>query len=515
MLLAHVAAASDAVGATASRTAKIAVLASLLDEASPDEVGLVVRYLSGELRQRRTGVGWAALRDLPPAAEVATLSVADADAVFEHLGGLSGRGSTRARREAVARLMAAATRPEQRLLTGLVSGELRQGAAAGVMTEAVASSGGVSATDVRAAVTLSGSLPDVAAALRRSGRAGLAKFRLRVGSPLAPMLAQSASTVEQAFDRIGGDDPVGVEYKLDGIRVQLHRDGDDVAVFSRSGDDLTARTPDLVEQVRSFDASLLVLDAEALVLRPDGRPAPFQVTGSRVGRSTDVAEARRQAPLTLAVFDALHVDGDDLVGEPATTRWQRLSTAVDPARQMPRLLTDDRGAAQAFVADALDRGHEGAVLKAGSAPYAAGRRGASWVKVKPRIVLDLVVLAVEWGHGRREGTLSNIHLGARDPSGHYGPPDGFVMCGKTFKGMTDAMLAWQTRRFRELAAGPTDDWVVTLRPEQVVEIAIDGVQSSQRYPGGVALRFARVLRYRDDKRPTEADTVERVRALLT
>lgn len=514
MLLAQLAAASDAVAATPSRTAKIELIAGLLGQADADEVGLVVRYLSGELRQRRTGVGWAALQGIPGPAQVASLSVVDTDAVFEHVSGLGGRGSTAARRGAVTSLMAAATAPEQRLLAGLVSGELRQGAAAGVMSEAVAVAGGVSATDVRTAVTLSGSLPDVAVALRRHGPAGLTQFRLRLGTPLAPMLAKSASTMDDAFDRLGGTEPVGVEFKLDGIRVQLHRDGDDVAVFSRSGDDLTGRLPDVVEQVRGFPGRALVLDAEALVLRPDGRPAPFQVTGSRVGRSVDVAGARQRSPLALAVFDALHVDGDDLIGEPAATRWQRLDDAVSTGARIPRLVTDDRAAASEFAADALARGHEGAVVKAASATYAAGRRGASWVKVKPRIILDLVVLAVEWGHGRRSGTLSNIHLGAYDPVGEFGAPGEFVMCGKTFKGMTDAMLAWQTQRFRELAAGPTDDWVVPLRPEQVVEIAIDGVQSSQRYPGGVALRFARVLRYRDDKRPTEADTVRRLHELL-
>ncbi len=514
MLLALVAAASDAVGATPSRTAKIELIAAVIADAGPDEVGLVVRYLSGELRQRRTGVGWAALRDSPVAAPAATLSIGEVDAAIEHVAGLRGRGSTAERRRQVVSLMAAATEPEQRLLAGLISGELRQGAAAGVMTEAVAVAGGVSASDVRAALTLSGSLPLVASALRRGGRAGLDAFRLQVGTPLAPMLAQSASSVAQAFDRLGEAGPAGVEWKLDGIRVQLHRDGDEVAVFSRSGDNLTARLPDVVEQVRGFGSRSLVLDAEALVLRPDGRPAPFQVTGSRVGRSVDVATAVLEAPLTLSVFDALHLDGDDLVGEPATTRWDRLAAAIPSGAQIPRLVTDDLRAADGFVADALALGHEGAVVKAAAATYSAGRRGASWVKVKPRIVLDLVVLAAEWGHGRRAGRLSNIHLGAHDPTGEHGPPGGFVMLGKTFKGMTDAMLTWQTDRFTHLADGPTDDWVVRLRPEQVVEVAIDGVQSSQRYPGGVALRFARVLRYRDDKVSTEADTISRVRALL-
>lgn len=514
MLLAEVAAVSDAIAATSSRNEKITLLAQLLARAEPQEVDLVVRYLSGELRQRRTGVGVAALRGRPPPAEVASVTVSEVDAAFEGVSALRGPGSSGRRRTVVAELLARATATEQRLLGGLISGELRQGAAAGVMTEAVATAGGVSSADVRAAVTLAGSLPDVAVSLRRDGPRGLAAFRLRVGTALAPMLAQSAATVDDAFDRLSEKGEAGVEWKLDGIRVQLHRDGDDVAVFSRSGDDLTARLPDVVEQVRGFDSRRLVLDAEALVLRPDGRPAPFQVTGSRVGRSVDVSSARREAPLSLAVFDALHVDGDDLLSEAARTRWARLADAVASDALMPRLVTPDRIEAAEFVSAALQQGHEGGVVKAASAPYSAGRRGAAWVKVKPRTVLDLVVLAVEWGHGRRQGWLSNIHLGAYDPDGEVGEPGGFVMLGKTFKGMTDEILRWQTQRFLALATGATDGWVVDVRPEQVVEVAIDGVQSSQRYAGGAALRFARVLRYRDDKRADEADTITRVRSML-
>ncbi len=511
MLLVDVAATSDAVAALPGRRDKISVIGELLGRADRQDVGLVVRYLSGELRQRRTGVGYAALRDRPPPAETASLTVTAVDETLQTLAELAGAGSNRSRRDAVNRLLAAATEPEQRLLVGLLSGELRQGAGAGVMVEAVALAGGASASDVRSAVTVAGSLPQVAAALL--GGDGLGGFRLRLGTPLAPMLAQSAPTVQAAVDKLGGGG-VGVEWKLDGIRVQVHRDGSDVAVFSRSGDDLTDRVPDLVDQVRAGGADRVVLDAEALVLRPNGHPERFQVTGSRVGRSVDVAAAVRAAPLTLVAFDLLHRDGVDLVGEPAAERWRLLDGALDRAHRMPRLLTDDPVEAEQFARDALARGHEGAVVKAAGAPYLAGRRGAGWVKVKPRIVLDLVVMAAEWGHGRRQGRLSNIHLGAYDPAGDYGPPGGVVMLGKTFKGMTDQMLAWQTERFTALATAGTDSWVVTLRPEQVVEVAIDGVQESSRYPAGVALRFARVLRYRDDKAPTEADTVQTVRGLL-
>jgi DNA ligase-1 len=513
VLVAELAAVSDAVGATAARTQKIAAIAGLLGRAEADEVGLVVRYLSGELRQRRTGLGPAALRDLPPPASLATLTLAEVDAVFDRAATTTGAGSAAARRALLSDVMTRATAPEQRLLAGLVTGELRQGAAAGVMAEAVAVAAGAPADSVRTAVTLAGSLPTVAEALGRAGPAGLDAFRLRVGTPLAPMLASSAPSVPEALTRVG-DGAAGVEWKLDGIRLQLHRDGDAVAAFSRSGDDLTARLPDVVAAVRGLPARHAVLDAEALVLRDDGRPAPFQVTGSRVGRTTQSARAAQQAPLHLFVFDALHLDGQDLVGLPAHQRWDALESALPAAVRIPRLVTRDAAAAAAFVADALARGHEGGVVKALDAPYAAGRRGAAWVKVKPRIVLDLVVLAAEWGHGRRQGWLSNLHLGARDPTGTYGPPGGFVMLGKTFKGMTDEMLAWQTRRLAQLATEGTQEWVVPVRPELVAEVAIDGVQASSRYPAGVALRFARVVRYRADKAAGEADTVASVRALL-
>jgi len=514
MLLADLAAASDAVAATPARSTKIAILAGLVGRADPTEAALVVGYLSGDLRQRRTGIGPAALRDLPAPAATATLSLAEVDAAFEVAAGLSGSGSAAARRGLLVDLMARATAPEQRLLAGLVSGEVRQGAAAGLLTDAVAAAAGVPADRVRTAVTLGGSLPAVAAALARSGPSGLEAFRLTLGTPLAPMLAQSAPSIADALQRLGGGE-AGVEWKLDGIRVQLHRDGEQVAVFSRSGDDLTDRVPDLVAAARSLPVGQALLDGEALVLRPDGRPAPFQVTGSRVGRTGDVAAASAAAPLHLYVFDALHLDGTDLVGSPAATRWRALEAVLPERVRIPRLVTEDAAAADAFVAEALARGHEGGVVKATDAAYAAGRRGAAWVKVKPRTVLDLVVLGAEWGHGRRRGRLSNLHLGARDPQGRFGPPGGFVMLGKTFKGLTDALLAWQTERLLALAVGPTDGWVVQVRPELVVEIAIDGVQASQRYPGGVALRFARVLRYRDDKAAGEADTVDAVRSLLT
>ena len=338
------------------------------------------------------------------------------------------------------------------------------------------------------------------------GRPALDQFTLEVGRPVGPMLAQTATGVADALEKLGGT--AIFEAKLDGARVQIHRSGDAVSVYTRSLDDITARLPEVVDATLALPVTTLIADAEAIALRPDGRPHRFQVTASRFGRTADVEGARAAQPLSVFFFDLLHLDGADLLDLPTSERLAALDSVVPAGQRVDRLATADGEAAAAFLAATLAAGHEGVMAKSPTAPYEAGRRGAGWLKVKPVHTLDLVVLAVEWGSGRRTGKLSNIHLGARDPQN-----GGFVMLGKTFKGMTDEMLAWQTDRFLELAAGPTDGYVVPLRPEQVVEIALDGVQTSTRYPGGMALRFARVLRYRDDKGPAEADTVDTVRTL--
>jgi DNA ligase-1 len=509
MLLDRIAQASADIGSTSARSAKTAHVAQVLREASGAEVPVVVAYLSGELRQRRTGLGYASLRDLPPAADEATLDIAEVDATFETMSALSGKGSQSERRRLFAELMARATPVERRLLGGLVSGELRQGALDGVMLEAVAQAGAVSPRDVRRAVTLAGTLSPVAQSVLVAGPAGLDAFRLTVGSALRPMLAQPAADMDDALGRVS---PAAVEWKLDGIRVQVHRAGDDVRVFTRTLEEITPRVPEVVEAVLGLPVRDVVLDGEAIALAPDGRPRPFQVTASRTARH-DVAAARNATPLTLFAFDLLHVDGRDLVGEDGRTRWRALSAVVPEELRVPRIVTSDVDEATEFMRDALAKGHEGTVVKALDALYEAGRRGAGWLKVKPRHTLDLVVLAAEWGHGRRTGWLSNLHLGARDPEGNYGSPGGFVMLGKTFKGLTDALLTWQTERLQVLAEGSTDGWVVHVRPELVVEIAFDGVQTSPRYPAKMALRFARVLRYREDKTAAEADTIDTVRAI--
>jgi len=503
MLLADLAAASAVVAATARRSEKVSAVADALRAADANEVEVVVAYLSGELRQRRTGVGWASLRDVPAPAAEPSLGVSEVDAVLEEVAGLSGAGSQAERVRRVTDLFTRATEAEQRLLRGLLTGELRQGALEGVMLEAVARAAAVPAVDVRRAAMLRGAVGPVAEAALRGGVTALDEFRLQVGRPVRPMLAATATSVDDALDRLG---EAAVEWKLDGVRVQVHRSGPDVSVWTRSLDEITDRVPEVVEAALGLPVTDVVLDGEAIALRPDGRPRPFQQTGSRMASRVDVAAGRATAPLSTYLFDVLHADGEDVLDLPGRERAGVLATAVPAELRVPRLVTADPATAAEVLADAVARGHEGVVMKSLDAPYEAGRRGSGWLKVKPRHTLDLVVLAAEWGHGRRRGWLSNLHLGARDPAG------GFVMLGKTFKGLTDAMLAWQTERLLELAV-ERSDWVVTVRPELVVEVAFDGVQTSPRYPGGMALRFARVLRHRPDKAAAEADTVDAVRAV--
>lgn len=504
MLLADLMATSTAVAATRSRLEKRALLAAALRAADPGEVEVVASYLSGRIRQRRTGVGWRTLGALPAPAATPSLTAAEVDAALAHMATLAGPGSQEARAAAVAALFGRATAPEQDLLRGLISGELRQGALDSLLMDAIAEAAAVPLAAVRRAAMFSALSGPIAAAALRGGATALAGFRLEVGRPVRPMLAASAPDVAAALAGLPGE--VAVDGKIDGIRIQAHKAGDDVVVYTRSLDDITERVPEVVEVVRALDVGAAVLDGEAIALGPDGRPRPFQETGSRT-MSRDAEALRAAVPLTPYFFDVLHLDGEDLIDAPAAERFAALTGAVPPEARVPRVVAAQPDDVHTFFAQMLARGHEGVVVKDLTAPYDAGRRGAAWVKVKPRHTLDLVVLAVEWGSGRRQGLLSNIHLGARDG-------DGLVMLGKTFKGMTDEMLAWQTARFLALETH-RDGYVVHVRPEQVVEIAFDGVQRSSRYPGGLALRFARVLRYRDDKTAAEADTMDTVRALAS
>ena len=502
VLIGEIAEVSRAVAGTSARLAKIETLAAALREAGPLEVPIAVAYLSGELPQRQIGVGWAALRDGFAPAEVPTLTLSDVDSGFSAIGAVSGKGSAAARKALVGELFGRATRDEQRFLVGLLSGELRQGALEGVMTEAVARAAGVPVAEVRRAMMLRGSLGVVAAAALSGGSAALAAFGLEVGRPVRPMLAASAPSIEDALAKAGA--PAAVEWKLDGIRIQAHLSGGDVRLFTRTLDDITARLPEVVSVLAQLPVTAAVLDGELIALRADGRPLPFQDTASRTASFEGSGPA---VPLSLFLFDVLHLEGADLIDAEGRQRHAALARAVPAELLMPRLVTASAEEATAFFTDALAHGHEGVVVKSLTAPYAAGRRGAGWIKVKPRHTLDLVVLAVEWGHGRRRGWLSNLHLGARDPA-----TGGFVMLGKTFKGLTDELLTWQTSRLLALEER-RDSYTVYVRPELVAEIAFDGVQRSPRYPGGLALRFARVLRYREDKTAAEADTIDTVRAL--
>ena len=507
MLLTDVVTASAAVAATRSRTAKAATIAEVLREADAAEVGPVTAWLSGEVRQGRLGVGWRTLSRLggPPAAEP-SLTVAAVDDALTGLATTSGAGSTARRDAALATLLASATAEEQQFLVRLLAGELRQGALEGVVLDAVALAADVPASSVRRAFMLSGRLPGTASAALSGGVAALDATRLEVGRPLRPMLASPGSSLDAALADLGPH--VTVEFKLDGARIQVHRDGDDVRVWTRTLREVTDGVPELLELVRALPCSSAVLDGETLALDDDGRPRAFQDTMSRFG--SDVSD--EGILLSPFFFDLLHLDGRDLLDEPLHVRLDALAGLLADDAAAPLRMPGVRSPSAEQAADVLDRAltarHEGVVVKALDAPYAAGRRGKAWQKVKPVHTLDLVVIGAEWGYGRRTGKLSNIHLGARDPDG--GEP---VMVGKTFKGMTDELLDWQTRTFPELAR-ESPDWGVLLRPELVVEIALDGAQRSTRYPGGVALRFARVLRYRPDKTPAEADTIDAVRALL-
>jgi DNA ligase-1 len=507
MLLGEVAAASADVAATSSRLKKVERLSSALAELKPDEVPIAVAYLSGALPHGSIGVGWASLKDLPPPAPgPATLELVEVDAALRRIGSLAGAGSQAARRTELHDLFARATEDEQRFLRGLLMGEIRQGALEGVMVDAVSRAAGVPLADVRRAAMLAGDLGAVAAAAIEGGSASLARFRLSLLTPLQPMLAQSAEDVQAALERIH---PAAVEWKLDGARIQLHRLGDEVRAFTRNLADVTDRVPEIAEAIRRVPLRTAIFDAEAIALRADRRPHPFGLTMSRFGSRSrdDLAQMQADFPLTPFVFDVLHLDGEDLIDRPAAERFAVLDEHLPEEMRVPRLVTDDAGEAGRFLDEALAHGHEGVMVKALDAPYEAGRRGAGWLKVKRAHTLDLVVLAAEWGHGRRQGRLSNLHLGARDPE-----TGGFVMLGKTFKGMTDDMLAWQTERLLELETG-REDITVHVRPELVVEVAFDGLQTSTRYPGGVALRFARVKGYRPDKTIEDADTIETVRAL--
>ena len=505
-LLAELVETSRQVAETPSRNAKTALLAERLRKLEPPEIEAAVAYLSGETRQGRSGIGYALLRDAQSssAAGAPSVRILDVDAALGRMASTSGAGSKSERTSILAALLDRATDAERDFLVRLLLGELRQGALESLMIDAVAAAASLPAPSVRQAAMVAHGIVPVALAVLTEGAQGLRKFALALMQPMAPMLAQPAADIAAALAALG---TAAFEWKLDGARVQVHKSGAEVRIFTRSRNDVTASAPEIVEAVRASAVHELILDGEAIVLRPTGAPQPFQVTMRRFGRTLDVGDMRASLPLSVFFFDCMRFGADALTGAPTTDRIEALQRALPPELLMPRVVTRELAAAEAFYDDALSRGHEGVMAKSLEAPYEAGRRAPTWLKIKKLHTLDLVVLAAEWGHGRRHGFLSNLHLGARDEA-----PGGLVMLGKTFKGMTDEMLAWQTTALLRRETG-RDAMTVYVRPELVVEIAFNDLQASPHYPGGLALRFARVKRYREDKTADETDTIETVRAI--
>jgi DNA ligase-1 len=498
---------SQRVSASSGRLAKVRELAALLRALAPDEIEIATAYLSGEIPQGRIGIGYASLEAAAAASAAGQpqLSLREVDASLAALAALRGSGSAAARAQALRQLFARATPAEQQFLLHLLLGELRQGALGGVMSDAIAAASAVPPEQLRRAAMYSKSLGAVARVALLEGAAALARFQLELFSPVSPMLAQTAADVEEALRELPGE--AAFEWKMDGARIQAHKQDSEVRVYTRALNEVTAAVPEIVEVVRTLPARTLILDGEAITVDAAGRPHPFQITMRRFGRRLNVEAVRAGLPIKAFFFDCLRLEEESLADRPARERFAALAASVPAALQVPRLVTASPAAARAFYQDALAAGHEGVMAKSLAAPYEAGSRGASWLKIKRAHTLDLVVLAAEWGHGRRRGKLSNLHLGALDPvSGEY------LMLGKTFKGLTDVMLEWQTRRFLELEVR-RDASIVYLRPEVVVEVAFSDLQASTRYPGGLALRLARVKRYRDDKRPEDADTMESVRRI--
>ncbi len=500
------------VRATSKKTEKVALLAELLKQAHGEDAELAALFLTGSLRQGRIGLGWRGIDGALQAIDTSSghhgepLSLVELDEAFETVAGTSGAGSNDRRRAILKSVLERATPEERRFLSELLLGEVRQGALEGLLLEAIAAAAGLGHEEVREAAMFAEGIGQVARAALEEGAAGLGRFSMRLLRPVAPMLASPAADVREALERLG---EAAFEFKIDGARVQLHKAGALVRVFTRQLQDVTERVPELRELARELPAGEVVLEGEAIALRKDGRPQPFQLTMRRFGRSKGIEAARAEMPLSSFFFDCLYLEGEGpLLGLPYRERLERLVRTVPQQTLLPRIVTNDAGEAEAFLKQALELGHEGVMAKSLEAPYHAGQRGFHWLKLKTAHTLDLAILAVEWGSGRRQGWLSNLHLGARDPES-----GGFVMLGKTFKGLTDAMLEWQTQKLLSLESRRRGH-VVHVRPELVAEIAFSDVQESPRYPAGLALRFARVKRYREDKGAAEADTIATVREIF-
>jgi DNA ligase-1 len=496
------------VAAVSGRLEKMREVVALLKRLPADEIAIAVHYLSGDLPQGRIGLGPAVLRSAAAQAEcgTGTLTIAAVDEALAEIAQLRGAGSSAGRAESLRQLFSNMSATERSFLFRLLAGDLRQGALEGVMIDAIASAAELPAREVRRAAMYSKSLGAIARAALLEGAAGLSRFRLELFSPVAPMLAQTATDVEEALEQLGGE--VHFEWKMDGARIQVHHDANDTRVYTRGLNEVSDAVPEIIAAVRKLGDTRLVLDGEAIAIDAAGRPRPFQITMRRFGRRLKVDELITELPIRAFFFDCLLCDGEDLTGLPAHERFSTFSKVVPPFLQMPKRVISSGSDAQAFYQAALDAGHEGVMAKALDSPYEAGNRGASWLKIKRVHTLDLVVLGAEWGHGRRAGKLSNLHLGALEPAtGRY------IMLGKTFKGLTDAMLEWQTEQFLRLEIQRASG-TVYIKPDIVVEIAFSDLQTSTRYPGGFALRLARVKRYRQDKRPEDADTMESIRRIF-
>lgn len=505
MLVAQLVETSRAIAATTKRLQKTDLLAALLRQLQPEEVETAVAFLSGGTRQGRVGIGYAAIRDAQGrAADQPTLQIMDVDRMLEQLSAVQGAGADRNRRELLNRLFSLATEKEQHFLTGLLGGELRQGALEGIMLDALAKASGIGIDRIRRAAMMGGGVAAVASKALTEGEAGLHAFDIQLFRPVEPMLAQTAEDVTDAIDQLG---ETALEYKFDGARVQAHKSGNDVRIYSRQQNDVSAAIPEIVEAVRALPAHDLILDGEVLSLDNEGRALPFQISMRRFGRKVNIGQIVDELPMSQFWFDLLFLNGGSLIDEPQSRRFAELGRLAPAATLVPHLVTADAAQAEDFLREALSRGNEGVMAKSPNAGYVAGARGQSWLKVKQARTLDLVILAAEWGNGRRKGWLSNLHLGARDTE-----KGGFAMLGKTFKGLTDEMLAWQTQEFLKIEIA-RDQYTVYLEPKIVAEIAFNEIQVSSRYVSGLALRFARVKRYRPDKTADQADTFGTVKKL--
>jgi DNA ligase-1 len=498
---------SEKVGAAPKKKEKASLLAQFFRRAREKEISLAAFYLSGELPQGRLGIGWATLQEAFKGSSFQPnpLSLIDLDLYLESIAREKGSGSSGRKVQSLREILSHSEEREKEFLAKLIMGEIRQGALEGLVLEALAQATSLPIDLLQRSLMFSGSIGEVARTAVEEGASGLFRFQPKLFHPISPMLASPVEGEVEAIERLG---EAGWEYKIDGARIQVHKDGEEIRIFTRHLKEITESVPEIITLAKKFPMDKAIFEGEAIALREDGRPLPFQTTMRRFGRIQDVEKIQKEIPLKPFFFDLLHLDGESLIENSYKERFGQLSERIPPEYLIPRMVTAEGQKVQEFLLQSLKEGHEGLMAKGLDSPYVAGQRGFLWLKIKPTQTLDLVVLAAEWGHGRRKGCLSNLHLGAKDAESGE-----FVMLGKTFKGLTDEMLQWQTKKLLELEIA-RDEWTVYVRPELVVEIAVNDIQESPRYPGGLALRFARVKSFREDKSPSEADTFQKVRAIF-